>query len=133
MIRGGCLCGRVRYSYDGDIDEISLCHCRQCQKAQGTAFAAVSPLDTRRLSFEGTEHIREYPSSEHKVRAFCSHCGSPLYSARSDLPNIRRLRVGTIDDQTSGRNIYHIHTASKPDWDIICDNHPQYSGKLTEG
>ena len=49
MIEGGCLCGGVRYQYDGKIGEISICHCAQCRKAQGSAFAAVSPVATARL------------------------------------------------------------------------------------
>jgi len=38
MIRGSCLCGKVKYEYDGEIEEIAMCHCSQCRKAQGGAF-----------------------------------------------------------------------------------------------
>ncbi|MDP2822502.1 MAG: hypothetical protein Q8O52_07460 [Sulfuritalea sp.] len=46
MIEGSCLCGGIRYQYDGEIEEISICHCSQCRKAQGSAFAAASPVET---------------------------------------------------------------------------------------
>ena len=48
MLKGSCLCGQVRYEYDGDITEVSMCHCGQCRKAQGTAYAA--------HSYAGTQH-----------------------------------------------------------------------------
>jgi len=37
MINGRCLCGKVSYQYQGEIEEIALCHCSQCRKAQGSA------------------------------------------------------------------------------------------------
>lgn len=36
MIIGGCLCNGIRYEYDGGIEEVSLCHCCMCRKAQGS-------------------------------------------------------------------------------------------------
>ena len=44
MIEGHCLCGGVRYEYDGELTELSLCHCSQCRRAQGSAFVTVSPV-----------------------------------------------------------------------------------------
>lgn len=31
VIEGGCLCGKVRYAIDGDIGEVSHCHCSMCR------------------------------------------------------------------------------------------------------
>lgn len=47
MHTGSCLCGQITYEYHGDIHELSRCYCHQCQKAQGGAFVAVAPVDTR--------------------------------------------------------------------------------------
>jgi len=47
MIEGSCLCGKVRFVYNGDIKEIVMCHCSQCRKAQGGAFVTNSPIDAR--------------------------------------------------------------------------------------
>lgn len=126
VLEGCCLCGKVRYEYTGDITEIAMCHCAQCRRAQGSAFAINCPVDSRKLSFTGLEHIREYQSAENKTRAFCRHCGSPLYSERSDLPGIKRLRLGAIESGVACENRYHIHTASKASWYEINDEFPQY-------
>ena len=40
-IEGGCLCGKVRYSADAEPAFVGVCHCKNCQKGTGTAFAMV--------------------------------------------------------------------------------------------
>lgn len=128
MITGGCLCGGVRYEYDGEITEISMCHCSMCRKAQGSAYVAISPVETARLRItRGQELLKEYRAVPHKARVFCANCGSPLYSARDDLPGVRRLRLGTVETPFTCRNAYHIHVASKAAWETIADGLPQYA------
>jgi len=123
---GRCLCGKVSYEYSGQIEEIAMCHCSQCRKAQGGLFATNSPIDSNRLNFTGIEHIREYQSGADKIRAFCGNCGSPLYSALRSKPNIKRLRLGTLDTEIHCSNRYHIFTASSANWEEISDDYPQY-------
>lgn len=73
MHEGGCLCGRVRYEYSGDIDEVSMCHCKQCQKAQGSAFVAVAPVRSAGFRItSGASYLKEYRASPDKARVFCS-------------------------------------------------------------
>ncbi len=126
MIEGSCSCGKVQYQYDGEITEISMCHCSQCRLAQGSAFAAVCPVDDARLHFTGAENIKTFQSSETKVRAFCEHCGSPLYSAKTELPDIKRLRIGTITTPFTCDKQFHIFTDSKASWHAITDGYVQH-------
>lgn len=129
MIEGSCLCGGIRYSYDGTLHELSMCHCHQCQKAQGSAFAAVSPVDASRLTFtSGRELLKAYRATPDKARVFCARCGSPIYSARDSVPGVLRLRVGTIDTPFECRNAYHKYTAFKASWDPINHDLPRYPG-----
>ena len=59
MIHGSCLCTAIRYQYDGDITEISMCHCSMCRKAQGSAYVAISPIDATRFRItQGREHLK---------------------------------------------------------------------------
>lgn len=128
MIEGGCLCGGVRYRYDGEIEHISVCHCSLCRKAQGSAFATVAPVATERFHIvKGVELLKEYRSSPDKVRVFCAVCGSPIYSAKDDVPGVRRLRLGTVDTPFVCTDIFHIFTDSKAPWWEIGDAHPQFA------
>lgn len=126
MIEGSCLCGKVAYTYSGSIEEIAMCHCSQCRKAQGGAFATNAPVETKDLEFSGREYIKEYQTSPLKVRAFCSNCGSPLYSARSDLPGKARLRIGTVETEFTCDKKYHIYAESKAVWHEISDDYQQF-------
>ncbi len=128
MIEGGCLCGGIRYRYDGSIEEVSICHCSQCRKAQGSAFAAVSPVATADFHIlAGAELLREYRSSPDKIRVFCARCGSPIYSAKDDVPGVRRLRLGTVDTPFRCDNAFHIFTESKAPWWPEADDLPRYA------
>jgi hypothetical protein len=129
MHKGGCLCGRVRYQYDGEIEEISRCHCAQCQKAQGTAFVAVAPVQSDKFKIiQGREFLKEFRASSNKARVFCAECGSPLYSARDDLPAVKRLRIGTLETPVQTREQYHAFITEKACWYEINDDFPQHPG-----
>ena len=58
----------------------------------------------KRTKFEGLvrniKFLKEYFHSPYKARVFCQECGSPIYSYRVDLPDVIRLRLGTV---TSGQ------------------------------
>lgn len=132
MITGGCLCNGIRYEYDGEINEISMCHCSMCRKAQGSAYVAISPIETRHFRIvKGQELLKEYRAVPHKARVFCANCGSPIYSARDDLPDVRRLRLGTVDTPFTCENAYHIYTASKAAWEHLADDLPKFAEART--
>ncbi len=129
MLSGGCLCGAVRYEIDGELGPIALCHCGQCRKAQGSAFAAVAPVPAARWRLlSGAEQLVSYESSPGKWRSFCVRCGSPIHSRRDALPAALRLRVGTLDAPLGHGPVAHIHVASKADWWDITDDLPQHAG-----
>lgn len=132
MHTGGCLCGKVRYEYAGELEEISMCHCSQCRKAQGSAFVAISPISTKAFRLlQGGTHLKEFRASPGKVRVFCKECGSPLFSARDDLPETLRLRIGTLDTPVHVASRYHTFVASKANWFDVADGLPQHPGSLT--
>lgn len=129
MHKGGCLCDRVRYQYEGEIEEISRCYCTQCQKAQGTAFVAVAPVQADRLKIvQGQEFLKEFRASPGKARVFCAECGSPLYSTREDLPDIKRLRIGTLETPIGATRQYHAFVSAKVSWYEINDKFSQHPG-----
>jgi hypothetical protein len=53
-IKGGCLCGAVRYTAEADPTSATVCHCRDCQKFTGSAFAAPVRVPKEALTIEGT-------------------------------------------------------------------------------
>lgn len=130
-LRGGCLCGGVRYRIDRQPPVIQLCHCSQCRKAQGSAFAANLPVPAADFHLEsGDALLQAWSSSPGKQRVFCGRCGSPLYSVNERVPGVVRVRAGTVDDGLAARPALHFHVASKASWWTIDDDLPQHAGPL---
>jgi hypothetical protein len=117
----------VKYEYRGELGPIVFCHCSRCRKAQGSAFATNSPINESGFSLlSGKETLREYESSAGKFRAFCSNCGSPVFSRFTGKPGILRLRIGTLDTRIAERPSAHIYAGSHAEWFDILDDLPQY-------
>ena len=127
MYKGSCLCGGVRFELDGPLGPIVCCHCPDCRKAQGTAFATVAPIarkDFRLLS--GEDLLAEYESSPGKQRVFCKRCGSPLFSKRDADPAVLRLRIGALDTPVDAPVTRHIWVSTKAPWYEIGDDAPRH-------
>lgn len=128
MIEGRCYCGAVRYRYDGVLGPIALCHCSQCRQASGAPFAANSPITAAGFRLvSGADAITECVGAGDKKRAFCRHCGSPLYSRRDARPETLRLRMGTVTSPVDPSPSHHIYAASCADWFPITDDLPRYA------
>ena len=127
-LKGSCLCGGIRYEIDGDLSPAMFCHCSKCRKSNGSAFALNAPIKSSDFKLLSGEHLlRSYASSEDAKRFFCETCGSPIYSKRMSMPEILRLRVGTLDDDIAIEKVSHIFVASKAAWDDIHDDLPQFA------
>lgn len=126
--RGSCLCGTVQYEVRGKIGAAIYCHCSICRKANATAFAtnaSVSAGDFVVVAGEST--LKAFESSPGVHRVFCSHCGSPIFSRRDAMPDVVRLRVGTLDTPMPAPPTAHYFVASKAAWYEIHDDLPQFA------
>lgn len=127
MYTGGCLCGAVRFTINGSIRNIVYCHCSQCRKAQGSAFAANGIVNAQEFRIEkGEDDLSQFESSPGQTRFFCKVCGSPILSKNTAKPGQVRVRLGTIESDITERPQAHIFASSKANWESISDDLPQY-------
>jgi len=127
MLSGSCLCNGVQYEIRGELGDIMQCHCQKCRKANGSAFATNAAIPTTAfVLLKGEELLAEYESTPGVFRVFCKQCASPLYSRRPHMPELLRLRIGTLDTKIEGKPSSHIFVGSKAEWHEICDDIPQY-------
>ena len=127
MYKGGCLCGKVAFTINGEIRNIVYCHCSQCRKAQGSAFATNGIVQSKDFQFvSGKDELTAYSEDGDQTKYFCQHCGSPIMSKRESKPDDIRVRLGTIESDINERPQAHIFVTSKAGWDEICDELPQY-------
>ncbi|WP_409878663.1 GFA family protein [Dendronalium sp. ChiSLP03b] len=52
-IRGGCMCGAIRYECSAEPIAMGNCHCRDCQRATGSAFAAALLVPSSAVTITG--------------------------------------------------------------------------------
>ena len=130
MIRGGCLCGGIRYEISGELTEMCMCHCQMCRRAHGAPFANYAALNPRALRYtQGEDLIVRYASSAEAVRTFCSRCGGKLVFQSSTTPDEIWIASGTFDDDPGIRTTSHIYVDSKAPWFEITDDLKQYPGE----
>ena len=129
MYTGGCLCGSVRFEIKGPIRNIVYCHCSQCRKAQGSAFATNGVVSTDDFNIvSGADSLTGYESTPGQTKYFCKTCGLPILSKTESKPEQVRVRLGTIDSDIVERPMAHIFATSKANWEEIADGLPQYEG-----
>ena len=93
---GGCQCGAVRFRVADDLGEVSICHCRMCQKALGGVFGPYA--EPMGLIWTRGER-RRFRSSNKIWRGFCADCGTPL--TFEHVGGAISLAIGAFDDPTS--------------------------------
>jgi len=129
--RGSCLCGGITLRIDGELAGIQVCHCSQCRKAQGVAFASNIPVREAALVLRDDERLlRGYESSPGKQRLFCSRCGSPVMSRLAALPGVVRVRAGLLDEPVASAPVFHAFVGSKAGWWSLDDGLPQHPGAV---
>ena len=94
-LRGGCLCGGVRYEIEGPFQPPEHCHCGMCRKAHGAAFSTNAVVAAANLRVVcGSDLLTEYESSPNRRKCFCSRCGSQLFIRRQNRPTSSSSRWG---------------------------------------
>ncbi len=128
-ITGGCLCGAVRYTAEADAPSATVCHCRDCQKFTGSAFAALVMVPKEALTIGGTLKTFSSVGGSGKpiLRLFCPECGSSIAEEPGTRPGMVILNVGTFDDPavaTPAREIFRDDALS---WVHVAGDIPRFA------
>ncbi len=120
---GGCLCRAVRYEVRGQLRDVVLCHCVECQRANGSvgAYSAAHLEDFHLVQDDALRWVDGPESDRHARRGFCVECGSSLFWQGRDLPRIG-IAAGTLDGPTGLRAAAHVYTHQAADWDELPDD-----------
>ena len=117
-IEGGCLCGKVRYAAEAEPAFVGVCHCTNCQKGTGTAFATVVAVPTAALGVQGalTTFTGRGDTGKATHRRFCPECGSPVIDEAEVMPGVTMLMAGTLDDPSWVKPTMEIFCSSAQPW-----------------
>lgn len=114
-LTGGCPCGAVRYAISAFPLFLYACHCTDCQRQSGSAFALNMPVATeafRVVAGTPTGWRRLAPSGATVVSWFCGDCGGRINGERIGRPELTVVRAGTLDDTSWLSPGAHFYTRS---------------------
>lgn len=118
-LAGGCLCGAVRYSFEGEVGAAGYCHCADCRRISGSAFGISVPVASAGFTItRGTPKAYTKPGDSGRLvtRYFCPDCGAPIYTQPPLHPDRVYIKAGSLDDPSAVKPNRQAWTASKVDW-----------------
>lgn len=132
---GGCACGKVRYECREKPLAQLICHCRDCQRASGSAFAAVVVVPSDRLTFSG-DALKYYEvkanSGRTMRRGFCGECGSPVSIRRPETPMVEFLQAASLDDPSGFAPSAEVFVSSAYPWHHLHPDTLKFDGAPSE-
>ena len=110
--RGACLCGAIKVSFSGPLDDAYFCHCTLCRKNYGMHGAFVGVARDALIITDRAKILTSYKSSRSTVRTFCGRCGSPISWDRQGYENIY-VPLGLLEGRVKPPKVTNIHTKDK--------------------
>ena len=119
-LEGGCPCGAVRYRLTAPPLIVHACHCRDCQRLSGSAFALNMWIEKSCVEADHASPksvmLTAGSGKPHQV-FFCGDCTNHLWSRYHAAPGDTLLvRAGTLDQPERIKPDVHIFTRSKLPW-----------------
>ncbi len=128
-LEGGCACGAVRYRLGSAPLFVHCCHCLDCQRQTGSAFALNALIETDRVELltgapEPT-HVPTDSGRPHRIFR-CAKCQTAVWSEYGGVAALRFVRVGTLDRPSALSPDVHIYTRSKQPWVSLPEGVPAF-------
>jgi hypothetical protein len=120
MPEGRCTCGDVRFRMNATPMIVHACHCTECQRLSGGAFAINALIESEQVELLAGEP-EPVPvvgtSGEPQTILRCPRCRVALWS---HYPGGGRkicfIRVGTLDEPSRLTPDIHIYTSTRLPW-----------------
>lgn len=124
-MQGSCFCGAVRYRLETAPMFVHCCHCTDCQRQTGSAFAINALIERDRITLLSGEpqavEMKTDSGRPHDIWR-CPKCLSALWSDYGRRGVMVFVRVATLDDPSALPPDVHIFTRSKLDWVVLPQN-----------
>lgn len=127
-LTGGCQCGAVRYECSAEPLMAGNCHCHDCQRATGSAYASVFfvPRSAVKITGEVKYYESKADSGKSILRGFCPTCGSRLFGLPAVMPENMGISAGSLDDASGHKPAIDLYTSSAQPWDYMNPDLPKF-------
>lgn len=116
-----CGCGQMRVRCKGAPVRVSVCHCLECQKRSGSAFAAQARWPETDVAITGDfrEWSRVGDEGSRATFRFCPDCGSTVAYVSDGLPGLIAIAIGAFADPDFPAPDYSVYEECKHAWVIV--------------
>lgn len=118
-----CRCGQLTANVTGEPVRVSVCHCLNCKKRSGSAFAVQArwPKEHARIEGVSKTFVIVADSGNRATFHFCPECGSDVYyeiDGKFDdkFNDLIAIPVGTFDDPYFATPEYSVWEHRKHEW-----------------
>ena len=129
-LRGGCLCGAVRYEWQGTETSASYCHCPDCRKATGGPYTVGVGVEAAGLTIcsgKAKGYTKIADSGNPITREFCLECGSPLFTRAKVCPGVVWIKAGSLDEPELIRPTHQTWTQMAVSWAYLDKDLPAFA------
>jgi hypothetical protein len=113
-----CRCGQLKLTATGEPIRLSVCHCLNCKKRSGSAFAVQARWRAGEVTIEGRskEFTKSGDSGDEAHFHFCPECGSDVYYIADAMADLVAVPLGAFDDPFFGTPEYSVYEGRKQPW-----------------
>ncbi len=111
-----CLCGDIELVSTSDAIMQANCHCDDCRRAGGSAYASLVFVPKEALTVTKGEPASYQHKSDRgstMTKYFCPQCGSQLFGSNGAHPARRNVRVGVIEDAGWFKPVANVYVSRK--------------------
>ncbi len=124
-VTGSCRCGAVRVTITAPQPlAYYCCHCRDCQKTTGSAFAEQVVVLAQHLTIDGetVDFSLPRPSGGVTTHVICPTCHARVASSNSEMRGIAIVKGGSLDDALLDAPLAHMWVKRKRAWIGLADD-----------
>ena len=116
-----CRCGQLRAICEGEPVRVSVCHCLDCQKRSGSAFAAQARWPDAHVAVTGETKtwVRTADSGHRVTYRFCPHCGSTVAYVIEGWPNVTAVPLGAFADPEFPAPKFSVYEHRRHTWAAV--------------
>nr|WP_314445920.1 GFA family protein [uncultured Sphingomonas sp.] len=122
--RASCRCGQLAAIALGDPMRVSVCHCRNCQKRTGSAFAVQARWPNERVEISGSPSVfrKVGDSGNWADFYFCAKCGCDVWFVNGGptlhpaVADSIAIPLGAFEDPTFATPQLSVFESRKHKW-----------------
>lgn len=123
-------CGQLRATATGEPVRVSVCHCLDCKKRSGSAFAVQArwPADQVQIEGRSKSFVNVADSGNRITFHFCPECGSDVhYEIDGKFERLVAIPLGAFDDPFFAKPAFSVWEERKHPWVAILGDHVDHS------